>query len=109
MQAVKGMIKCYDMGDSYSYFTSMGSTIISSFNLKSWNIAVRVGAGYSTGQAYENCFEMLNPHVLLIGKTNGNDNGLYYTYYDYSVENNTMPFTAESAYYAYYDNRGKLD
>lgn len=34
---------------------------------------------------------------------------MYYTKYEYSIENNTSPFTAESAYYAYNSNLSTID
>ena len=91
------------MYDSYAYYTTTNNRVISSLNLRDWNAIITVGP-YSNEQLVTS-FEQINPHICLIGKTTGTNLGLYFTYYSYDVESNTKPFTAESAYYAYYDNR----
>ena len=82
----------------------MGNVIISTTDFKTWPLIARVGAGSSVGSACVNGIVMLSPNVMIASKTNGSDNGLYYTYYSYYTENNIESFTAESAYYAYFDN-----
>lgn len=104
-----GTLVSYDNDYSQAYYTTLNSNILSSSNLSVWTVLTT--AGIWNNSCKIDSFAMLNPYIILAGKnasTNG-DAGLYYTYYSYYVENNAEPFTAESAYYAYYDNQSAID
>ena len=96
-----GFLKSYDAGDHYVYYLGDSSEVLSSSSLSSWNSIISIG---SFEDACMNSFEMLNPYVVLASNISGEHAGLYYTFYNYRIEDNTSPFTAESAYYAYYSN-----
>ena len=100
-----GFLKEYENQNSYSYFANLQHSLVSSDNLMSWTNVVNV----NSSSGIINDFELMNSYVSLISKTKSNDAGLYYTYYSYFLDNNSQEFTAESAYYAYYDNMGEID
>ena len=102
-----GFLKQYQLYDSYAYYTSLNQAVVSSSNLTDWKTVVNVGP--SGNDKIVSGFELMSPNVCLARRASSTSNDLYFSYYSYSIESNSAPFTAESAYYAYQDNIDALN
>ena len=106
---IVGMLIANDTNDAKRiWYSAFGNTIVSSYDLCVWDNIVSVGHESGNNISINN-FVQLNPYVVLASKCNGNDPGLFYTTYEYDLIENAMQFTAESAYYMYYDNVSALE
>ena len=103
-----GLLNVNDYNNYIAYYSSVGNEIISSLNLRDWTHMMYVGISSETDSLVTS-MQHLNSYVILCNKKNSLDDGLFYTYYTYSLVNNTAPFTPESAFYMYNDNISAIE